>query len=110
MNAAKPIATYKRLREQPVWRILAAQKAPATIALLQVLLFEGKGTLAASAFIEQLNQELDDLRARGEDLPQTAQAYAADWLAEGYLVRRFPAGAAEESYELSAPAAAAIRF
>ncbi len=43
-------------------------------------------------------------------MPQTAQAYAAVWLAEGYLVRRFPSGANEESYELSAPAAAAIRF
>jgi hypothetical protein len=43
-------------------------------------------------------------------LPQTAQAYAADWISEGYLVRRFPPGAHEECYELSGPAAASIRF
>ena len=41
------------------------------------------GRVPASVFLERLTEELDDLRARGEDLPQTAQAYAADWLAEG---------------------------
>ena len=93
-----------------MWRLLAGQKAPAAIALLQVLLFEPGQPVPASVFLERLEEEIEDLRDHGEDLPQPAQAYAADWLSEGYLVRRFPAGATEESYELSAPAAAAIRF
>jgi hypothetical protein len=110
MQAAKPLATYRRLRAEPHWRLVASQKAPAVAALLQVLLLQSESVLPASIFLERLSEELDDLRARGEDLPQTAQAYAADWLSEGYLVRRFPPGAHEECYELSSPAAAAIRF
>jgi hypothetical protein len=110
MQAAKPLATYRRLRAEPHWRLIASQKAPAVVALLQVLLLQSESVLPASIFLERLSEELDDLRARAEDLPQTAQAYAADWLSEGYLVRRFPAGANEECYELSGPAAAAIRF
>ena len=110
MKAAKPLATYRRLRAQPLWRLLSGQKAPAAISLLQVLLLDAETALPASVFLERLSEELDDLRARGEDLPQTAQADAADWLAEGYLIRRLPPGAYEESYELSASAAAAIRF
>ncbi len=110
MKAAQPLATYRNLRSQPLWRLLAGQKATATIALLQVLLHDSEQILPASTFLERLSEELEDLRALGEDLPQNAQAYAADWLAEGYLVRRFPPGATEESYELATPAAAAIRF
>lgn len=110
MKASKPLATYRNLRSQPLWRLLAGQKAPATIALLQSLLYDAEQLLPASVFLERLAEELADLRALGEDLPQTAQAYASDWLAEGYLVRRLPSGANEESYELTAAAAAAIRF
>jgi hypothetical protein len=110
MEAAKPLSTYRRLRAEPHWRLLASHKAPAVIALLQVLLFQNDTVLPAGIFLDRLTQELDDMKDRGEDLPQTAQSYAADWLAEGYLVRRFPPGATEESYELSAHAAAAIRF
>jgi hypothetical protein len=110
VKAAKPLATYRCLRAQPLWRLPSGQKAPAAIALLQVLLLDSESALPASVFLERLSEELDDLRAWGEDLPQPAQAYAADWLAEKYLVRRFPPGAHEEVYELSAPATAAIRF
>jgi len=53
---------------------------------------------------------LEELRALGDDLPQTAQAYVANWLSNGYLERRFPPGAAEEKYELSTATVAAIRF
>ena len=49
------------------------------------------------------------LRARGEELPQSAQAYVAEWLSQGWLTRRFPAGAVEEEFELTADAAVAIR-
>jgi hypothetical protein len=53
---------------------------------------------------------LDELRASGEDLPQTAQAYASDWLSKGWLTRRLAAGAHEEQFEISAEAAAAVRY
>jgi Protein of unknown function (DUF3375) len=109
-KAGNTIATFRRLREQSLWRLLASANGPAVMGLLQTHLFEGDRRLPASIFYERLNRDLQDLLAQGEDLPRTAQAYVADWLAAGYLERRFPAGASEEEYELSAAAAAAIRF
>ena len=43
-------------------------------------------------------------------MPQTAQAYVADWLKQGWLTRRLPTGASEEVYELGVEAANVIRF
>lgn len=43
-------------------------------------------------------------------MPQTSQAYLAQWLSAGYVERRFPTAAAEEQYELSSAATIAIRF
>jgi len=109
-KADNTIATYRRLREQSIWRLLASDNGPVVIGLLQTHLFEGERSLSASLLYERLNRDLQDLLAQGEALPRTAQAYVADWLAAGYLERRFPPGASEEEYELSAAAAAAIRF
>lgn len=36
MQAAKPLASYRRLRAEPHWSLLASQQAPAATALLQV--------------------------------------------------------------------------
>lgn len=110
MKADRLIATYRRLRNEPLWRLLAADNAPVVISLLQVHLYENTRSLPASILYERIAQDLEELRARGENLPQTAQAYVSDWLADGYLVRRFPPGAAEEEYELSTAAVEAIRF
>lgn len=110
MKAEKTIATFLRLREGPVWRLLAADNGPIVIGLLQAHLLEAERSIPASILFERLGRDLEGLRARGENLRQTAQGYVADWLAAGYLTRRFPAGAAEEEYELTTAAAAAIRF
>lgn len=110
MKVGTAIATYRRLREQPLWRLLAADNGPAIIALLQTHLFEGQRSLQASVFHERIGRDLEELRSMGYDLPRTAQLYVADWLAAGYLERRFPAGAIEEEYELSSAAAGAIRL
>lgn len=110
MKADKVIATYRRMREQPLWRLLASNTGPVVIGLLQTHLYEHERTLPASIFHERIARDLEELRASGEDLPQTAQTYVAGWLADGYLERRFPAGAAEEEYELSTATVEAIRF
>ena len=110
MKAAKTIATYARIREQPVWRLLAAANGPIILGLLETHLYEQDRSLPASIFYERIERDLEELRARGENLPQTAQAYAAQWLREGFLERRLPAGAGEEVFEISAAAATAIRF
>jgi hypothetical protein len=110
MKAERTLLAYHRLRQQPLWRLLASGKAPAFIALLQTELFEDQKSLPASVFHERIERDLEELRAAGEELPQTAQAYVANWLAEGYIERRFPPGALEEQFELSAQAVEAIRF
>jgi len=110
MKAALPIALYQRLRRQPTWRLLAADKAPIVIGFLQTHLLENDKCLPASVLHDRIGRDLEVLRARGEDLPQTAQAYVAEWLSQGWLIRRFPAGAPEEEYQLTADGAAAIRF
>lgn len=80
------------------------------MSVLQAHLFNAERRLAASIFYDRIERDLEDLRAQGADMPQTAQAYAAAWLASGWLERSLPAGAAEEEYELSAAAESAIRF
>ena len=110
MNPHKHIATYRRMRSQPLWRLLASANGPTVIALLQSQLYDKERRLAASILFERLTRDLETLRAQGDDFPQTAQAYVANWLGDGYLERRFPPGASEEEYELSSAAVEAIRF
>lgn len=110
MKLLRTAAALRSLRERPIWRLLAALKAPPLIAILQDLFPDSARTLPSSIVHERIARSLESLRAVGEDLPQTPQAYIAEWLAEGWLTRRYPAGASEEEYELSADALAAIRF
>ena len=110
MNTTHSLAALRALRDEPLWQLLAALKAPAVATMLHVLLLDGEKVLTGSVLHERLTRELELLRAAGEDLPQSAPAYVADWLRQGWLTRRLPSGANEEVYELSAAAAAAIRF
>jgi hypothetical protein len=110
MKPLRGVAALRELRARPLWRLLAADKGAITIALLQHLLIDGDKVLLASALYERLGRALEELRGVGEDLPQTAQGYVAEWLGQGWLTRRLPAGAHEEQYELSADASAAVRF
>lgn len=110
MKADKNIAAYRRMRNQPLWRLLAAGNGPTVIGLLQSQLYEKERSLPASILFERLSRDLEELRAQGDDFPQTAQAYVAGWLSDGYLERRFPPGASEEEYELSTATVEAIRF
>lgn len=110
MTIEKPLATYRRLRSQPLWRLLAATNGPTVLAILQVQLFEAERSLPASLLHERTERELERLRNLGEEWPSTAQQYVASWLADGYLERRFPPGTREEEYELSSATVEAIRF
>lgn len=110
MKALRGAAALRNLREQPLWRLLAADKGPVVIALLQSLFVESEQTLPSSVLHERLTRDIEALRAVGEALPQTPQAYVAEWLSQGWLTRRFPAGASEEEYELSVDALTALRF
>ncbi len=110
MKADKNVALYRRMRAQPLWRLLASNNGPMVIGLLQTHLYDKERSLPASILFERLSRDLEELRAQGEELPQTAQAYVSSWLAEGWLERRFASGATEEEYELSTATVEAIRF
>ncbi len=110
MKTRARIATWQRLRQQPTWKLLAADNAPLIAALLQGLLLDAERQLPASLLHERLARELEELRAHGHAVPRTAQAYLAEWLGSGWLERRFPEGASEELYELSTQAIGALRF
>ena len=72
MKARARIATWQRLRQQPTWKLLAADNAPLTAALLQALLLDNERQLPASLLHERLARELEELRAHGYELPRTA--------------------------------------
>src|SRR5436309_5492266 len=110
MKALRGAAALRSLRDQPLWRLLAAKKAPVVVALLQSLFFEADKAIPSSVLHERLGRDIDSLRSSGEDLPQAPRAYVAEWLSQGWLNRRFPPGASEEEYELSADALTALRF
>ncbi len=112
MKSRARITSYRQLREQPLWKLLAADHAPELLGLLQTLLLDGPRRLPAPVLHERLQQQLDALRSDelSRELPRTAQAYVAHWLAQGWLERRLPEGAAHEEYELTRAAVQAIRF
>lgn len=110
MIAASKAAVYDKRRKEPVWKLLASDNAPVILSILQTQLFEHERILPHSIFHERATRELDELCQRGWNLPQTAQAYIAEWLAAGYLERTFPNDASEEVYELSTAAMQAIHF
>ena len=112
MKTTARIASYRRMREQPLWRLLAADHAPEIIGLLQSVLLESERRLPASILHERLQHAIDQMAhgSAGRELQRPAQAYVADWLAQGWLERRLPEGASEEQYELSNAAAQAVRF
>nr|WP_314543527.1 DUF3375 domain-containing protein [uncultured Massilia sp.] len=110
MKADKSLATYRQLRNQPLWRLLAADTGPTVLALLQTHLYDNERSLPASILHERIERDLEQLRNRGEDWPQTAQLYIARWLADGYVERRFPPGSQEEEYELATSTVDAIRY
>lgn len=112
MKTQARIATYRRMREQPLWRLLAADHAPEIIGLLQSLLLDGERRLPASILHERLQHALEQMERHGaaRELVRSAQAYVAEWLSQGWLERRLPEGAHEEEYELSNAAIQALRF
>jgi hypothetical protein len=56
MKSDKAIATYQRLREGPLWRLLAAKNGPVVIALLQTHLLERERSIPASLLFERLRE------------------------------------------------------
>lgn len=82
MRALSGAAALEKLRKQPLWMLLAADKAPTVVALLHSLFLDEERTLPSSVLHERLTRDLDQLRSTA-DMPRTAQAFVAEWLEQG---------------------------
>ena len=109
MPLRSSIEHYRKLRQAPIWKLLASDNGPQAIAMLQTLLYDNERVLPASVFFERLRN------AYAEGLQETlsrdeARSLALRWVSDGYLVCRLPAGAQEETFELTSAGADAIRL
>jgi hypothetical protein len=107
-------ATAVRLRralleDDPALGLLRAGLMPVLVAILSERLGGLERQVSSTEFLATLTDDLDDLRGLGFELPRTAQAYFADWIRSGVLVRRAGVGR-EELVELSPQAQIAVRF
>lgn len=111
MSVLRPVHTATRLLEkEPAWKMLRTRNAPVSIAILDAQLGGETRRLPAPVLFEKVEENLEELRDNGFDLPQTAQAYCTEWRNEGILIRRISEVAREETFELSQGALQAIRF
>jgi hypothetical protein len=90
--------------------MLRARNAPVAIAILEKQLGGDQRRVSAPVLFERIEDDLEELRSHGFELPQTAQQYCAEWRSAGVLIRRAADGSREETLELSQGALTAIRF
>ncbi|WP_439564927.1 DUF3375 domain-containing protein [Microcella sp.] len=95
-------------------RLLRAGDTAAHAAAVMALLAEHLGgeerRLGSEELHERLDADLEQLRAVGFELKNSARGYVAQWRTAGFLVRRASEDARGETYELSSHALLAIRF
>ena len=91
-------------------RLLRLDLAPVAAAILSDLLGGQVRRRPVAELHELIDEDLTALREAGLDLPQRAQAYCDQWRRAGILLRASAPGSREETYELSAPAEAALRY
>lgn len=106
---ARTLALAKLRDDDATYRLLRADNGPLIAGILGAHLGGETRRLPAEELYELVDADLDELRGQGFALPQTAQAYCADWRTAGFLVRRPASQARGETLELSAGALTAIR-
>lgn len=111
MSVLRPALAATRLQtDDPAWIMLRARNAAVAVAVLGSHLGAEQRRLPAPVLFDRVEEDLEELRGNGFDLPQTAQAYCAEWRGDGLLIRRTAEAAREETLELSEGALTAIRF
>ena len=99
----------RRLHDEPASLLLRADIRPAVVAILHAQLGGTQRVKAAHEFLQQLTDDLADLRGAGFDLPRTAAEYLGEWVRQGLIVRR-PGDGRDETVELSPSAQQSVRF
>lgn len=69
MKAEKALATCRRLRGQPLWRLLASSHGPTVLGLLQTHLYEAERSLPASIFHERIGRGEEGVQRAATSLP-----------------------------------------
>jgi hypothetical protein len=111
VNLLRIAQSLHALRQGRAWRLLAADTSASVLAMLQCLFLAEDKTLPGSVLHERVAQFIDALRAEGyAGLEQAPAHYVGYWLSQGWVERRLPAGEPEEVYELTAEAAAVLRY
>lgn len=111
MAATARVHRLERLRrEHPAWALLRADTSASALALLGGHFDHGTRRLPAPELFDRIDSDLQDLREQGFDLPRTAQAYCADWVRAGFLLRRPAEGSREETLEPTEGTFAALSF
>lgn len=109
MAIASLTESYKVLRRETAWTLLAADTAPETLALLQTLLFDNERRLTNSVFTDRLTRLLNETAVETVTR-EAAAARIVQWRQAGYVVRSLTDRDTEPVYELSVGAFEAIRF
>lgn len=103
-------AADRLIRQHPAWSLLRGRNAAAAVALLGTHLGGEQRRRPAPELFELIDADLQELRDHGFDLPQTAQAYCAEWRNEQILIRRVSDESRGETFELSPGGLTAIQF
>ncbi|MEE2061453.1 DUF3375 domain-containing protein [Rhodococcus artemisiae] len=97
-------------REHAAWALLRADNAALVLSLLGAYFDHGTRRLPAPELFALLDADLQSIRDEGFDVPRTGQAYCADWVRAGYLLRRADTESREETLEPSESTFAALAF
>lgn len=109
MSAPVLIENYKKLREKPTWKLLAADTAPETIAVLQTLLFDGERRVKESVLIERAMRLYNEKETQSYSR-EMILAKLNIWRKERFITREFTDRDEEPMCELTPDAFDAISF
>jgi hypothetical protein len=111
MSGVTTALSLRRLaQESPVLTLMRQTLMPVIAAELSEHLGGDDHAVPAADLYELIDDDLDQLRRAGFDLPRSAQGYCADWVRAGFLVRHPAPQGRGEVFEMSPAGHEAIRF
>lgn len=109
MTASALISKYKKLRDLPAWKLLAASTAPEILGILQTLLFDSERRVKESVLIERMLRIYNEMETE-TFTREMVLAKLTSWRNDKYVIRQFVEGDEEPCYELTPGAFDAISF
>ena len=112
MGAIDTCMHLKSQRERPVWKLLAADNAPAILAIFSQYFKKPDEPVAASDFLMGVQHSLVELQHEGVEMLKSADEYVKDWRDSKFLERCLVGDEAgnREAYRLTPDTLDALRF